>query len=106
MDMGDEPVDESAISGKPKMRKWMNIAIVSVVQGTTEGDAASELESFQRLTKAAIYANDRVVGTTYKGNIFEVRTSPVFYAKTGNRIVFQRVDYRILYTENVARLFE
>lgn len=106
MDLGDEPLDESAMTGNPSIKKLMHVGILSIVKGTTEAAAPEELLEFQKLMKQAIYANGRKVGTTYKGTMFEVRTSPVYFHKSGNKIVFQRIDYQILYTEDINRLFE
>ncbi|MBM3300025.1 MAG: hypothetical protein FJY85_08725 [Deltaproteobacteria bacterium] len=91
----------------PIVKRQMDVRIESVFRGSTESKALQELAEFQYSLRKALHGPNlnRVVGTTYKGIMYETETSDVYLpAGTSPNIVAQTIYFEVLYLENQRRL--
>ena len=104
VDLGDDVEKDSGIPTPNYQRAW-RIGIITVIQGTSEDEAPHELAVLQKAIKDVLYADNRQVGTTYKGRIREKGLSELYFPESGNAVVAQGMEFEILYVEDVSRSF-
>jgi hypothetical protein len=106
-DRGDEVIEDSG-RPTPNMKRDWTISLVTILAGTTEETAPSELANFQKLVKAAVYQDaKRLIGTDgTRAKIVEDQCSGIVFPDMGNNTVAQEIEYHVIYVEDVAKLFE
>lgn len=96
VDLGDEVVRRVRARPPEYERKW-TLGVASIVQGTTEDSAASELDTHQVLVKIAMYA----AGDAIRVGINELLTEQVTYPDLGNNVVAQGIQFEVVYVDRV-----
>lgn len=98
----DEVVEDRGRPTPLYRRDW-RISLITVLSGSTEEKAPSELAEFQKLVKEAIYKDQK--RKIVNAALSEVHTSQVVFPKIGNNAVAQEIVLKVNYIEDVSRLF-
>ena len=82
-------------------RNW-KLSIMSVVKGSKEEKAPSELAAFQDKVRSALYKDGAKVGKITSGHVSELSRSQLTFPETGNVVVTQNIEISILYVDDVS----
>ena len=103
VDLGDE-VDAPTARPTIEYKRAWTIAIVSIIQGSSEEAAIKELATFQDQVRKAVFSNNKTVGRDYKGFISEGHIEPIAFLNIGNKVVAQGMQFEIRYVSSLAHL--
>jgi hypothetical protein len=82
------------------------VSTVSFVEGHSSESAPAHLRAFQKQLRQTVYKDRlRKIGQ-YGGGIREFKASQILHPPMGNNIVAQEIIWRIIYKEDVVRVFE
>ena len=111
VDLGDDVVSRDS---NRTNERHLRVALVTVLQGSTEDAVGSEMSAFNALVRKQIYGATQPVVFTASGytrcqyidDMYPTATSPLAYVRTGSRVACQGQEFRILYQEQITSLFK
>ncbi len=90
----------------PVNSRRLFVSVVSFIEGTSGEAAPAELTTFQRSLRRVIYSSETPPSIGDYGAYFqEHAASQVVYPPLGNNVIAQEIVLKIIYKEQVARLF-